>query len=464
MRNKQIYYLLLMSGLKKRVRDFFHRFRPLPNYYGRDFKQIYAFLKVSRNWSRNRIQEYKLDRLKALVTHAQTNVPYYRELFKRQGIKAGDIKTFEDFSKIPVLTKQALRDNFELLKADNLETYDPLWTQTSGTTSAMTSLYRSRYHEAFRKAAVWRFFQEYGFDFRQKRLSLSCRSFDINSPVADLDRVENNMIINTFHIIAGNYEKVYQQIKDFRPRMIWTHPSPLAILAEYALDKGYPPLEIPLIAVYSEVFYPHLRKVLERAFPTRFIEYYGNRENSIGAWGNADGKFYEISEYCHLEVVGDVAASGPPDMGDVISTSLHNYATPLIRYHSEDLAQWHGYLSPDIPYPVVELIGGRGKDVLLARDGFTIPFFLAYIDKVNFKKLKKYQMEQINLDEIILRVVPKEDYVRERDEELLLECARESIANRFKIRLEYVDDIPLTDNGKYRSVISKLAVENLYRR
>lgn len=453
-----------MTGFKKKIRDFVCRFRPLPDNYGRDFKRIYAFLKESRNWSRDRIQEYKLERLVALVKHARTNVPYYRDLFRRHGIEAGDIKTFEDFSKIPVLTKQMLRDNLEKLKADNLESYDPFRTQTSGTTSAMTTLYRSRYHEAFRKAAVWRFFQEYGFDFRQRRLSLSCRSFDINSPVADLDRVENNMILNTYHIIAGNYEKAWQAIRDFRPHMIWSHPSPLAIVGEYALDKGYPPLEVPLIVAYSEVFYPHVRKVLEKAFPARFIEYYGNRENSIGAWGNADGKFYEISEYCHLEVVGNNAAPGSPHMGDVISTSLHNYATPLIRYHSEDLARWHGYLNQDIPYPVVELMGGRSKDVLLARDGFTIPFFLAYIDKMNFNKLKKYQMEQVSLDEIILRVVPREDYVRDRDEKLLLEYAGESIANRFKIRLEYVDDIPLTENGKYRSVISKLAVENLYKK
>jgi hypothetical protein len=56
-----------MLGLKKKIRDFIYRFRPLPDYYGRDFKRIYAFLKESRNWSRDRIQEYKLERLKALV-------------------------------------------------------------------------------------------------------------------------------------------------------------------------------------------------------------------------------------------------------------------------------------------------------------------------------------------------------------------------------------------------------------
>jgi hypothetical protein len=43
---------------------------------------------------------------------------------------------------------------------------------------------------------------------------------------------------------------------------------------------------------------------------------------------------------------------------------------------------------------------------------------------------------------------------------MLLQYASESLANKFRIRLEYVDDIPLTDGGKYRSVISQLAVKH----
>ena len=114
-----------MAGLKKKIRDFAYRFRPLPDYYGKDFKRIHAFLRESRHWNAERLQAYKLDRLRALVKHAGTNVPYYRELFKQHGIEAGDIKTLEDFSKIPILTKQMLRDNFDRLQADSLESYEP---------------------------------------------------------------------------------------------------------------------------------------------------------------------------------------------------------------------------------------------------------------------------------------------------------------------------------------------------
>jgi phenylacetate-CoA ligase len=235
----------------------------------------------------------------------------------------------------------------------------------------------------------------------------------------------------------------------------------LGILAEYAISKAIQPINVPLIATYAEKMSPHIRKVLLEAFPGKYIEYFANRENSFASWGNSDGRFYEISEYCHMEVA-HLWSDGLT--GDLITTSLHNYAVPLIRYDPGDIVRWCGYQNDNVPYPMVELLGGRGKDVLVTRHDLIVPYFLAYIDAKNFDKLKKYQLERISLDEVILRVVPKENYVRQQDEPLLLAYASESFANKFKIRLEYTDDIPLTDGGKYRSVISKLAVEYFDRK
>jgi len=447
-----------MINITGKIKNLYNRYIPLPDYYGDNFKKIHAFLSRNQKCSREQIAKYKLDSLKALVAHAEMNVPYYQDLFKKNRIASRDINSLEDFKQIPVLTKNLLRENLDRLKAGNYKNYNPVWTQTSGTTSRMTALYRSSYHESFRKAAVWRFFQQFGYDFKQKRVSLVCRNFDKKSKLSELDRIENNLVINTYHIINRRNKEVVENIRNFGPRLIWSHPTPLSIVGEYILANDLPPIKVPLIAHYSEIMYPHVRKILEQAFQARFIDYYGNRENTIGAWGYSDGIFFEISEYCHLEI------DNPPDpkqpnRGDIISTSLHNYAVPLIRYHSEDLGVALDYPNPEIAYPAFQLLGGRGKDLLLTRDGLTVPYFLAYIDKMNFNKLKKYQMEQVSLDEILLRVVPNERYEKAVDESLLLKYAEQAIAGKFRFRLEYVDDIPLTKNGKYRSVISQLAIE-----
>lgn len=446
----------MLEKLRKRIRDRVYCYLPLEDYYGRDFKRISTFLHGSRNWDRERMEAFKLDRLRLLLEHAQATVPYYRDQFRKLGFDYRDVKTLDDFAQLPILSKETLRNELDRLKADDFDSYKPLYTKTSGTTAGQTLLYRSRYQEDFRKAVVWRFFSQFGHKPGNRWVNIVCRNFDPNSPVAEYSRLDKCLLINTYHIIKGNREEIIEAIRDFRPNMIWTHPSPMGILAEHAISKGIEPIEVPIVATYAEKMFPHIRKVLTQFFPAKYIEYYGNRENSFASWGLSDDTFHEISEYCHMEVVNR-GVDGVT--GDLISTSLHNYAVPLIRYDPGDLVRWIGYPDDNASSPMIELLGGRGKDVLVTRDGLTVPYFLAYIDAEKFDKLKKYQIEQIGLDEVILRVVPKENYIREQDEPLLLQYASESFARKFHIRLEYVDDIPLTDGGKYRSVISKLAVE-----
>ncbi len=450
-----------LAEFKKRVRDRLYCYLPLADYYGRDFKRTHAFLQRSRSWSRDQLEHYKLTKLKALIDHAQRNVPYYRELFGSLGLDSRDIKSLSDFAQLPILSKETLRSELEQLKADRFHTYKPFRTQTSGTTARMTTLFRSSYHESFRKAVVWRFYNEYGHQLRDRWVNVVCRNFDPQSPVCDYNRLENCLLVNTYHIIRGQCEEIINAIREFRPNLIWTHPSPLGILADFALTKGMEPIEIPVVATYAEKMYPHIRRTLEQMFPARYVEYFANRENSFAAWGESNDRFWEVSEYCHMEVDNRWADG---ISGDLITTSLHNYAVPLIRYDPGDIVRSLGYESTNPAYPEFELIGGRGKDVLVTRDGLTVPYFLAYIDAKNFNKIHKYQLEQLSLDELILRVVPNESYHREQDEPLLLEYAVESLANKFRVRLEYVDDIPLTEGGKYRSVISKLVADYVDRR
>ncbi|RLI39757.1 phenylacetate--CoA ligase family protein, partial [Candidatus Bathyarchaeota archaeon] len=44
-------------------------------------------------------------RLRAIVKHAYSNVPFYHKKFEEAGIKPDDIKSVEDLNKIPLTTK-----------------------------------------------------------------------------------------------------------------------------------------------------------------------------------------------------------------------------------------------------------------------------------------------------------------------------------------------------------------------
>ncbi|MBE0518141.1 MAG: hypothetical protein IH630_02805 [Thermoplasmata archaeon] len=55
-----------------------------------------------------------------LVSFAYENVPYYHRLFKGLGLKPEDVKKVEDLQKLPVLTKEIIKRNWDDLRPVNL--------------------------------------------------------------------------------------------------------------------------------------------------------------------------------------------------------------------------------------------------------------------------------------------------------------------------------------------------------
>jgi phenylacetate-coenzyme A ligase PaaK-like adenylate-forming protein len=451
-----------MTELKKKLRDFIYRFRPLPDYYGQDFKKIFTFLQACRHWNRDKILEYKLKCLQKLVAHAEKNVPYYRELFIKHGIKSSDIKSFDDFAQIPVLKQDVLRDASQDLQAADFQSYEPILSRTSGTTGVTKEFYRSSYQESHRLAAMWCSLIEYGHNFRDKTVSvISPKTYDKNAPLYDNDRVINEIIINSHQIIAGKNKAILPIICNYHPHMLWFQPTLLAMLAEYSVNNSLPPLQVPLLISHAEKLYPHIYVLLRKAYEGKFIQYYGNRENTIAAWGDTSDLFHEVSDSCHLEPGTHSSVSDDQKTVPLISTSLHNYAMPLIRYDSEDLVEWHGYDKTDSKYPCFTLLGGRGKDFLLTKRGLTTQYLLPHLRKNGFDRLKQIQIEQVSLEKLVLRIVPGLEYSLESDESLLLKYAYEALPDDFKISIEYLKSIPPTKAGKYRQVISQLAIDYL---
>ena len=61
--------------------------------------------------SRKKIRDLQLERLKKTVHLVYDTVPFYKRKFKELQIKPNDLKTLDDISKLPLTTKDDLRDN-----------------------------------------------------------------------------------------------------------------------------------------------------------------------------------------------------------------------------------------------------------------------------------------------------------------------------------------------------------------
>src|SRR5678815_5652687 len=66
------------------------------------------------------VRRNQLRRLSALLTHTEQRVPYYRELFQSLGVSGRDIRTLGDFARLPILTKDIIRDRWRDLIRDDV--------------------------------------------------------------------------------------------------------------------------------------------------------------------------------------------------------------------------------------------------------------------------------------------------------------------------------------------------------
>ena len=144
--------------------------------------------------------------------------------------------------------------------------------------------------------------------------------------------------------------------------------------------------------------------------------------------------------------------------GSIITTSLENYSTPLLRYDTGDLGKSLGQCSKcSLPHPTMEILGGRGKDILVTRDGFISCHIDTYLNRNGFQGADYVQVVQKQIDRIIVRILPNARYSDPRDRDHLKRLAFDCLSGYVEIDVEILDSPPFTEAGKMPCVVSELS-------
>ena len=81
----------MKSKIKAALRPIYYRL-PAKICYGPMFAPTLALLKESQHWSGDRLNEFQLVKLRAMLEHAAKNVPYYRRLFRSIGFDSHQVR------------------------------------------------------------------------------------------------------------------------------------------------------------------------------------------------------------------------------------------------------------------------------------------------------------------------------------------------------------------------------------
>jgi phenylacetate-CoA ligase len=427
----------------------------LPNSlrYGKHYREALALFRESDGWDEGRLREYQDALLRLLIEHAYSNVPYYRELFRERGLRPEDIRTAQDLTKIPYLTKEIVRERKQDLVAGNIRPVNRDEANTSGSTGSSLTFFMDSTTRPFERAVAFRHLQWLGYKpgdpiayFRVLPMTYRDRWYTHYRP--------SNMLRMSFRVVnEQRLEKIVNLLNSFKPVYLSAWPSSLLILAKWMerTGKRVPPLRYLISG--SENLYPHVRETVERVFGAPVIDHYGQEESVAVAMQCSYGRGYHVQmEMGILELAHHVDG-----FMEIVGTCLHNLAMPFIRYRTGDLAIEGGGPCPcGRHHPLLAEIVGREADFVVTPENNVVsPLTLNYLFH-NRPEIREGQIIQEDLDLFRIKVVPWKRISEETREGLLRDLRSALESSGIRLIIEEVKDIPRTVGCKKPFVISRV--------
>jgi len=432
--------------------------------YGKHFKKIYRDLTESQYYKKSEIEKYQNFRLRAIVLHAYHTTRYYKQLFDEHALKPDDIKTTEDLRKIPVLTKEIIKNRFNDLISNAFLKKNLIHGHTSGTTGTPLDILWDKNTCEYTNAVDWRQKNWAGVKYGDRMAIILGRTIvpinNANPPFWRMNYIHNQLWLSAFHLTDENLKYYFQKLKNYKPVAIEGYPSTVYLLARY-LNERSETFPLRSVLTSSETLYPLQREAIETAFCCKVFDFYGMAERVIFATEcEAHTSPHLNFEYGLTEIVDENNKPVEPGRtGFIISTSLQNMGMPLIRYRTSDVScikKEKCVCGREMP--MIEKITTKAEDIIICPDGRLIsPSVLTHPFKP-LVNIDKSQIIQDNLNHITIKIVKKHGYSN-NDEAKLLEAFKHRVGNDMIIDIDYVDEIERSKSGKYRWVISKAAKE-----
>jgi phenylacetate-CoA ligase len=428
--------------------------------YGPEYWNALREITESEGLSKSQLEALQEESLSRLLEHCYAHVPHYREVFRQRGLKPEDIRGIEDLRKLPLLDKETVRSDPSRFVADNFKKGELFGENTSGSTGTPLKLwidpmaYQRNYAFYERRCNQWA-----GVGIRDRRAVLGGRLIvpvgTTTPPFWRYSYFESQLFLSSFHMSPLNLEAYVEELQKFEPRVIVGYPSSVYALAVFMAEKGLQGVRPRAVLTSSETLLWDQRDVIERQLGCKVYDGYGSAE-LVSFISECDhGGFHISPEFGIIEFLRDGEPVPPGTPGEMACTGLLNYAMPLIRYRIGDLGvPGEKMCSCGRELPTVERIEGRVDDYVVTKEGRLV----GRLDHV-FKGVAhvvETQIVQEASNRIRLLLVPGSDYTS-ADGQLIVSNLKTRLGEDMDISIEFVDRVPRTVSGKFRSVVSHVS-------
>jgi phenylacetate-CoA ligase len=243
-------------------------------------------------------------------------------------------------------------------------------------------------------------------------------------------------------------------LRESRPDVITGYPGVLSRLAHH-LANVKNEIRPRLIVTTAELLTPTMRDRIETVFQAPVRDTYSCYELGLIAWECPLGGSYHV---CDDNAIIEIEGEDGAHSGELVGTSLHFAAMPIIRYRLGDIVT----RGPDrcacgSPFSTLSAITGRTIDYFPLADGrlFHPHLLAAAVSKGGFEWMHQYQIVQERRDRVVMRVIPRREPAL--GEVLQTERAGSQVLGpHVQFEVQLVEEIPDDPSGKfcaYRSLV-----------
>lgn len=398
--------------------------------------------------SKTELQMIQDQKLRAVLQHAYTHSPYYRQSFQAAGIYEGNLLT-KPLTEFPTIDKAIVMEHFndivttEELTIEELRSFDTL-------ESEQTKLFKEKYHVVHSsgstgkpmyfiydqpawnqmlvgiiRAALWGM-----SDFAVMKLLLNGpkivyiaatdgRYGGAMAVGGGIDSLRGKQL---FLDIKTPLAEWIQQIHQFQPNIVIGYPSAIKILADL-VDSGRIQTSTTRVISCGEPLNENLRRYFESIFQSPVVNIYGASESlALGVETGSNEGMYLFDDLNYIEIIE----------GEMYLTSLYNLTQPLIRYKITDKLT----LRPsDFGFSKAEILLSRNEDLLWFEDGFGNKEFMHPLAIEGFcvDGMLDYQFQQRSPVSFEILIESKEQANRQKIE-TELKAAMQEILNEKKLK------------------------------
>jgi len=446
------------TQIKSILKPLYYRL-PASLCYGPQFSPTLRLLQESQTWDEGRLIDYQTSKLRVMLRHCAAHVPYYRRLFHKAGFDPDKFRSPSDLTSLPLLDRDTVQANLEDFLADNIKPSHMLYFTTGGTMGRPLGLYNVRHSGGRERAFIHAQWARVGFDHTHQRAML--RGWAVKDKRHwKYEPSERAFVFSNFHMTPENVAEYARVMRREKLPYLHSYPSAVIDFARRLKDLGLEPPRFRAILAASENLYPGQRAFIESFFGARLFSWYGHTENVILAGECETSNDYHIfPEYGAAEVIREDGspASSEGDVGELVGTSLDNFAMPLIRYRTDDWA----VIGPDScacgrNYRLLKETRGRWhQEMIVGKLDNLISVTALNVHSDAFDNVRQLQFYQREKGKVELRILRKPEY-SDRDSKRILAALDEKTGDTMEVSLTFPEQIPLMPRGKFRFVIRDL--------